>query len=324
MNFKKSVLKRVLPLFALAAAGLAFIAPSASADTEKTLRIGYQKFNSLNILKGTGALEKALASQHVKVSWHEFAAGPQLLEALGSGAIDLGHAADTPSVFAQAAGKPVVYLAAEQPYPRGIGILADKDSAIDTIADLKGKRVAIGRGWNAQYLLVLALEEAGLSYKDITPAYVNNAADAIAALQSKSVDAVGLWDPFLAAAEKTLPVKTLRDGQGLSNNRTFYLSTAAFADANRPLLKTFFEQLGQTAEWANANPQGVADLLAPQLGIGADVLKLATERRNYAAVPMDAAITAEQQKLADTFLRLGLIPKPLRVQDAIYPDTPLR
>ncbi|TRX74712.1 aliphatic sulfonate ABC transporter substrate-binding protein [Pseudomonas mangiferae] len=315
--------KRFASLFIAATLGASLGAAPAAADNERTLRIGYQKFNSLNILKGTGALEKALADQHVKVSWHEFAAGPQLLEALATGAIDLGHAADTPSVFAQAAGKPVVYLAAEQPYPKGIGLLANQDAPIATVADLKGKRVAIGRGWNAQYLLVLALEEAGLTYADITPAYVNNAADAVAALQSKSVDAVGLWDPFLAAAQKNLSVKTLRDGQGLSNNRTFYLSTAAFADANRPLLKVFFQQLGQTAQWANANPQAVADLLAPQLGIPADVLKVATERRNYAAVALDAGIVAEQQKLADAFQRIQLIPKPLKVSDAVYPESVL-
>lgn len=315
--------KRFASLFAGATLALSLGAASAFADGERTLRIGYQKFNSLNILKGTGALEKALADQHVKVSWHEFAAGPQLLEALAAGAIDLGHAADTPSVFAQAAGKPLVYLAAEQPYPEGIGLLAKQDGPIATVADLKGKRVAIGRGWNAQYLLVLALEEAGLTYADIAPAYVNNAADAVAALQSGSVDAVGLWDPFLAAAQQTLPVKTLRDGQGLSNNRTFYLSTAAFADGHRPLLKVFFEQLQRTGDWANANPQAVADLLAPQLGIAADVLKVASERRNYKAVAMDPAIVAEQQKLADTFRRIDLIPRPPQVRDAVYPASVL-
>lgn len=104
-----------------AAALLAFSLFAGSAQAEQTLRIGYQKFNSLNILKGTGALERALAPEGIRVAWYEFAAGPQLLEALSTGAIDLGHAADAPSVFAQAAGKPVVYLAAEQPYPKGIG-----------------------------------------------------------------------------------------------------------------------------------------------------------------------------------------------------------
>lgn len=314
--------RRAFTLGLLAAAS-AFWLPwqAAHAESAKTLRIGYQKFNSVNILKGSGALEKALAAQGVTVSWYEFAAGPQLLEALSTGAIDLGHAADAPSVFAQAAGKPVVYLAAEQPYPKGIGILVQNQSGIQNVADLKGKRVATGRGWNAQYLLALALQEAGLSYTDITPAYVSNAADAIAALQSGSVQAATLWDPFLAAAEKQQPVRNLRDGQGLTNNRTFYLSTAEFTEHNSDLVKTFFTQLAEVSDWANKHPQQVADLLAPQLGIAPDVLLLATQRRNYAAEAITPAIVAEQQKLADTFLGLGLIPKPLRVDEAVYPES---
>ncbi|CAI8886529.1 MULTISPECIES: aliphatic sulfonate ABC transporter substrate-binding protein [Pseudomonas] len=315
-----SPLRRLLTggLFATFAA-LLLPGSLAHAEASKTLRIGYQKFNSINILKGSGALEKALAPQGVSVSWYEFAAGPQLLEALSTGAIDLGHAADAPSVFAQAAGKPVVYLAAEQPYPKGIGLVVREQDKIASVAALKGQRVATGRGWNAQYLLAVALQDAGLSYKDITPAYVNNAADAVAALQSGSVQAVTLWDPFLAAAEKQPGLKNLRDGSGLSNNRTFYLSSAAFADNNRALLKTFFSELAKVSSWANQQPDEVAALLAPQLGIGADVLQVASERRNYNAVAIDAQITAEQQKLADTFQGLGLIPKPLKVADAVYP-----
>ena len=305
----------------LAAVATLGLTSSALADTAQTLRIGYQKFNSVNILKGTGALEKALAEQNVKVSWHEFAAGPQLLEALSTGAIDLGHAADAPSVFAQASGKPVVYLAAEQPYPKGIGVLVGKDSGIERVEQLKGKRVATGRGWNAQYLLALALEDAGLSYKDITPAYVSSAADAISALQSGSVDAATLWDPFLAAAELQQPVRNLRDGQALTNNRTFYLSTAAFADSNPQLLRTFFTQLQDTNNWANAHPDEVAALLAPQLGIDPTILKTATERRNYSATAITDAIVAEQQKLADTFVSLGVLPRSVQVADAVYPHS---
>lgn len=292
---------------------------NALAEDAKTLRIGYQKFNSINILKGTGALEKALAPLGVKVSWHEFAAGPQLLEALSTGAIDLGHAADAPSVFAQAANKPVIYLAAEQPYPRGIGLVVREQDHLTSVQDLKGKRVATGRGWNAQYLLAVALQQAGLSYKDITPAYVNNAADAVAALQSGSVQAATLWDPFLAAAQSQPGLKNLRDGSGLSNNRTFYLSTTSFADKHRDLLKTFFSELSKVSQWANAKPDEVAALLAPQLGINADVLQVASERRNYNAVAITPQIIAEQQRLADTFEGLGLIAHKLQVADAVYP-----
>ncbi|PYB88324.1 MULTISPECIES: aliphatic sulfonate ABC transporter substrate-binding protein [Pseudomonas] len=318
-----SLRRRVLGGLMASLTGALLLAGPAQAGENSTLRIGYQKFNSLNILKGSGALEKALAPQGVSVSWHEFAAGPQLLEALSTGAIDVGHAADAPSVFAQAAGKSVVYLAAEQPYPRGIGLVVRQQDTLTHVQDLKGKRVATGRGWNAQYLLAVALQQAGLSYQDITPAYVNNAADAIAALQSGSVQAATLWDPFLAAAERQPGLKNLRDGTGLTNNRTFYLSTAHFADSNKALLRTFFSELAKASQWANDKPADVAALLAPQLGINADVLEVASQRRNYNAVPVTPEIVAEQQKLADTFQGLGLIPRKLNVAEAVYPASVL-
>jgi NitT/TauT family transport system substrate-binding protein/sulfonate transport system substrate-binding protein len=302
---------------ALGAATLASPLAIAASD-DRVLRIGYQKFNTLNILKGTGELEKALASQGWKVQWFEFVAGPQLLEALNAGSIDFGHAADTPSVFAQAAGVNAVYLAAEQPYPAGIGLLVPSSSTARHVADLKGRKVAVGRGWNVQYLLVRALAEAGLRFDDIQPIYVTNAADARAVFESGQADAVGLWDPFLAGAQIATNPRLLRDGNGLSNNRTFYLASPSFAKANGAILKRVFAELVKTNTWAQAHPQEVADLLAPQLGIPAPVLKLATGRRNYSAVPLTDAIVAEQQLIADTFLDLKLIPRAIRVKESVF------
>jgi NitT/TauT family transport system substrate-binding protein/sulfonate transport system substrate-binding protein len=323
MSHLPSFTSRRRVLQALGALPLGVPAWLRAAEPARLLRIGYQKFNTINILKGTGRLEQALALLGIEVKWAEFAAGPQLLEALNAGAIDFGHAADAPSVFAQSSGSRAVYLAAEQPYPRGIGVLVKQDGPLQSLRDLKGRKVAIGRGWNVQYLLVRALEEAGLSYDDIVPAYVTNAADARAAFESGRVDAVGLWDPFLAGAEINSPTRVLRNGDGLSNNRTFYLSTPDFLQANSAVLRRFFAELKKTDAWANGHPQEVADLLAPQLGIPAPVLKRATERRHYGAVPVDAGIVAEQQRMADTFARLKLIPQSIRVQEAVYQESVL-
>ncbi|WP_077037831.1 sulfonate ABC transporter substrate-binding protein [Pelomonas sp. KK5] len=311
--------RHALALGLAAAAGTAL--PAAAQAPAKTLRIGYQKFNTLNILKGAGQLEAALKPLGWSVTWTEFATGPVLLEALNAGAIDFGHAADTPSVFAQAAGVRAVYLAAEQPYPQGIAILVPQDSPLKTVADLKGRKVAVGRGWNVQYLLVRALEDAGLSFDDIQPAWVNNAADARTAFESGRVDAVGLWDPFLAGAELAGRPRVLRNGEGLSNNRTFYLAATDFVERKGQegqVLRTIFAELRKTNEWADRHPQQVAEQLAPQLGVPVPVLALATGRRRYTAVPVDAAIVAEQQRIADTFFKLKLIPRAVQVREAVF------
>ncbi|PUA20717.1 sulfonate ABC transporter substrate-binding protein [Glaciimonas sp. PCH181] len=310
--------KRRLILQGLAASALVGTVPLSMAAEEKTLRIGYQKFNTLNILKGTGNLEKALQPLGWKVKWFEFAAGPQLTEALNAEAIDFGHAADTPSVFANASGVNAVYLAAEQPYPKGIGIFVAQDSPIRSIKELKGKKIALGRGWNVQYLLVKALEEVGLTYNDIVPVYVSNAADVRATFQSGNVDAATLWDPFLAGQQISTSPRILRDGTGLSNNRTFHLANPKFVDQNKHIIRTLFVELKKTNIWTQAHPQETADLLAPQLGVDAKVLRLATERRNYTTVPMDAGIIAEQQQIVEAFYKLNLIKNPVQVKDKVY------
>lgn len=312
--------KRRLLLQGLAAGALASGTPLVRAAADKVLRIGYQKFNTLNILKGSGKLEQALQPQGWSVKWFEFAAGPQLTEALNANAIDLGHAADTPSVFANASGVNAVYLGAEQPYPKGIGIFVAQESPIRSVADLKGKKVATGRGWNVQFLLLKALEEVGLSYRDIEPVYVTNAADVRAAFQSGNVDAATLWDPFLAGQELATRPRILRDGTGLSNNRTFHLAVPSFVDRHKDIVRTVFTELKKTNQWTQSHPQETAELLAPQLGVDPKVLRLATERRNYTTVAVDAGIVAEQQQIADAFLKLGLIKNPVRVQDKVYPE----
>ena len=194
------------------------------------------------------------------------------------------------------------------------------ESFATRIADLKGRKVAVGRGWNVQYLLVRALEDAGLSFDDIQPAWVNNAADARTAFESGKVDAVGLWDPFLAGAQLAGNPRVLRNGEGLSNNRTFYISTPQFAGTNPQVLRAVFAELKKTNEWADSHPQQLADQLAPQLGVPSPVLKLATDRRRYTAVPVDAGIVAEQQRIADTFFKLNLIKRQIAVKDAVFKE----
>lgn len=121
-------------------------APAQNKDI--TVRIGYQKYGTINILKADGALDKKLAEQGIKIEWTEFPGGPQLLEALNVGSIDIGHTGEAPPVFAQAAGAPLVYLAHEPASPQSEGILVPKDSAIQSVADLKGKKVALNKGSN--------------------------------------------------------------------------------------------------------------------------------------------------------------------------------
>nr|BFE93186.1 hypothetical protein GCM10020185_37220 [Pseudomonas brassicacearum subsp. brassicacearum] len=101
------------------------------------------------------------------MQWTEFPGGPQLLEGLNVGSIDFGVTGETPPVFAQAAGADLLYVAYEPPAPTSEAILVPKGSAIQSVQDLKGKKVVLNKGSNVHYLLVRALEDAGLKYSDI-------------------------------------------------------------------------------------------------------------------------------------------------------------
>ena len=168
----------------------------AAAQDAKTLRIGYQRSSTLiALLKTNGELEKSLAPLGVSITWHEFTSGLPQLEALNTGNIDFSaDVADTVPIFAQAAGAKLAYVAEEAPSPAAQAILVPADSAIKTVADLKGKKVAVTKGAGSHYLLVAALAKAGLSAKDITPAFLTPA-DGRAAFVSRNVDAWVAWTP---------------------------------------------------------------------------------------------------------------------------------
>ena len=185
-------------LAGLAAPGLCLSWPALAASRE--LRIGVQKYGSLVLLKERGLLEQRLEPQGWTVTWIEFPGGPQLLEALNVGAIDFGTTGEAPPIFAQAAGAPLLYVGYEPPAPEGEAILVAKDSPIADVAGLKGKKVALNKGSNVHYLLVKALEAAGVAYTDIETVYLPPA-DARAAFERGAVDAWVIWDPFLAAAQ---------------------------------------------------------------------------------------------------------------------------
>src|SRR5947208_895795 len=234
----------------------------ASYGQDKVVRIGFQKYGKLVLLKSKGTLEDKLKAVGYKVVWTEFPSGPPLLEALNVGAIDFGNTGEAPPIFAQAAGAPLQYVAYEPPAPHGEAILVPKDSKLASVTDLRGKKVALNKGSNVHYLLVKALEQAGLKYSEIEPVFLAPA-DARAAFERGSVDAWVIWDPFQAAAEVATGARTLVDGTGLVANHQFYLATKSFADANPRVIDTVIAALADIDRWAKDNAHAVAEELSP-------------------------------------------------------------
>lgn len=297
----------------LAAAGV--LRPARAAGG--TVRVGYQKYGSLVLLKARGTLETALKPLGYAVAWSEFPSGPPLMEALNAGAIDFGTAGEAPPIFAQAASPELRYVATEPPAPRGEAILVPKDSPVRSVADLRGRTLALNKGSNVHFLVVRALEQAGLPYDAVKFAFLAPA-DANAAFVRGSVDAWVIWDPYLAAAERATDARVLADGRGIAPNREFYLSRRGFTEASPEIISAVLTAIGAIDTWAEGHAETVAAELAPSVGIPAPVLKIALERQSYGAAPLDAAAIADQQRVADAFHGLGLLPKPIRVADAVW------
>ncbi|WP_028311164.1 sulfonate ABC transporter substrate-binding protein [Derxia gummosa] len=282
-----------------------------------TLRIGFQKYGTLNLLRARGTLETALAPQGVKVTWSEFPAGPQMLEALNVGSIDFGNVGEAPPIFAQAAGADLLYVGNQPAAPKGEAIVVPKDSPLKSVSELKGKRVALNKGSNVHYLLVKALEKAGVAYADIQPVFLPPA-DARAAFERGAVDAWAIWDPFLAAAEKQLGARVLADGTGIVSNHQFFLSSRGYAEREPVVLRALLDELVKLDVWAERNAKEVVSLLQPLTGLDVPTLELSASRYSYGIAPLTPQVTAEQQAIADTFSSLKLIPKPIRIADVVW------
>ncbi|MBJ7221516.1 MULTISPECIES: aliphatic sulfonate ABC transporter substrate-binding protein [unclassified Brenneria] len=312
-----------LPLFLLFIFILSiFTLPPAQA--ESTLRIGYQKSSTLlTILKLQGALEKTLNEQGVKVTWHEFSSGLPLLEALNLGNVDISaDVADTVPVFAQAAGAKLTYVALETPSPAAQAILVPDHSPLNSLAELKGKRIAVTKAAGSHFLLIAALAKANLSFKDITPAYLTPA-DGRAALENGNVDAWVTWEPFVSSAIVQQKARVLADGEGLASYQRYYLAATNYARQHPEILNIIFQQLEKTGQWVKANPDQAAALLGPQWGnLDSDTVKLANANRTYQVRPVTPQSLGEQQHIADAFFNEGLLPERINAQEvAIWHPT---
>ncbi|MDE2037374.1 MAG: aliphatic sulfonate ABC transporter substrate-binding protein, partial [Pseudomonas sp.] len=198
----------------IAATLLALCAGPLLAAEPATLRVGYQKSSvSMVLAREHHLFEQGLPG--TKVEWIEFLGGPPLIEALNGGSIDIGNIGDIPPIFAQAAGIDIRYIGVEPNDGRTEAILLPKDSTVQSVAELKGKRVALLKGSSAHNLFLKSLLRAGLQWKDVNVVYLSPS-DGRAAFEQGKVDAWVVWDPYYSAAVVDGSAKVLGDGQGLN------------------------------------------------------------------------------------------------------------
>jgi sulfonate transport system substrate-binding protein len=289
--------------------------PEQTAGQPAKIRIGYQRNGVWPLIKTKGALEEQFPD--ATITWSVFTAGPPLLEALNAGAIDIGFTGDTPPIFAQAAGTPLVYVGVISGSGAGSAVVVPGDSPLQSVADLKGKKVGFTQASSSHLLTVRALEQAGLTYADIEPIFLPPA-EARAAFESGSIDAWTIWDPFRAAAIEELGARALVEGQDVAQSNGFIEASSSFVEQYPDAVRVLVAQAQQWQAWIYENEDEYAGILAAETGLEVSVIKasLRAERQDYRWID-DEAI-ASQQEVADIFYELGLIPEPLDIQQVVW------
>ena len=291
---------------------------SAHDDTKQLtpVVIGYQKADPVDISRQHGVLAKTLKRAGYKVSFKEFQSGAALNTALNAGNIDYARAGDVPPVAAQANGMDFVYVAAGADKIKGSGLEVKQSGAITSLADLKGKRIAYTKNTSSQYMVLMALQKAGLTAKDVT--LVDMAQNAAAVAFAKgTIDAWATWDPYSATAEVTGGAKLLVDDTGLAKNRDYLLSTRKFATDHKSLSKILTKALAADMTWANTHQAALSKMLVKTLKLKPAVVNKMLARRSFSMKAVTKANIKEQQAIADEFYAQKLVAKHVQISDYV-------
>ncbi|MEU9086439.1 ABC transporter substrate-binding protein [Streptomyces sp. NPDC048357] len=283
--------------------------------TAVTLNVGDQKGGYESLLRAAGELDKL----DYTIKWSTFTSGPPLLEAVNAKAVDIGGVGNTPPVFAAAAKSKITVVAATHGSSAGEAILVPKGSALQNPAELRGKKIAVAQGSSAHFQLIASLEQAGLKPADVTVNFLQPA-DALAAFNSGAVDAWAVWDPYTSQVLRT-GARVLVSGEGVVNGLGFQVAApAALEDpAKSKAIGDYLTRLQRAQDWVFEHPEEWAKVWSKETGLPYEVAFDAVKRSNGTRVPVavdDAAVVSEQ-KIADTFTELKLIPGKVVFKDFV-------
>ena len=288
----------------MAAAALTLAACAPPPDTRPVLRIASQKGGTKSLMVASRMLDGA----PYRVEWSEFPSAQTLLEALGAGAVDLGAVGDAPFLFAYANDPRlrVVQVSRTQTVGASVAVVVQDPSPLRRPADLKGRRIATGRGSIGHYLVLRLLEREGLKPTDVTFVFLSPA-DSKAALASRSVDAWATWGAYIGLQRLRGHGRVLADGRGLLNSYGFEASTTSAIAAKRPLITDFLTRLARSEAWGASHPAAYGAALARETGLPLEVALDTVRQSAPTAVETTDAIAREARTTLATFARAGLM-----------------
>ena len=284
----------------------------ASAGAETVLRVGDQKGNSQAVMQAAGVLKDV----PYKLEWKEFPAAAPLLEALGAGAIDTGLVGDAPFTFAAAADVPVKAIGTIRQSRDGLAILVPRDSKIHSFEDLKGKKIATGRGAIGHQLILAALESHGWSVNDVQIVYLAPS-DAKIAYTQGSVDAWSTWEPYVSQEEVLFQAQRVITAEGITPGLGFQVASPDAIRDKRAALEDFLHRLTAARAWSLNNVGAYAETWGRLMNIPPSVPQNWLSRAKIHVTAIDDGVVADEQKTIDLYFRSGLIKKKLNAADIV-------
>lgn len=291
-----------------------------------TLKIGYPEgMTNLEVLRAQALLERRLKPLGVTVTWTSFLAASSLIEALSNGTIDFCGGGGTASIFSQAAEHVFVRVAKEKyTAPKGQAILVPEDSSIETLADLKGKRIAFDRGSSAHYVLIRALMRVNLELSDIEPVYATQP-EALVLFRRGEIDAWVVWVPYSPTETRTYPGRSLADLESIFGENaslevpTYYYAVPELVRDYPDVLKVILEEVNEAGAWAKQQELEATRRLAAHHEIDPAIITNLEQRASERAIiPIDERSLAALQHQANIFRDLKLIPHRVKVRDGTY------
>jgi sulfonate transport system substrate-binding protein len=282
------------------------------ASGQNVLRVGDQKGNSQAVMEAAGVLKGV----PYRIEWKEFPAAAPLLEALGAGAIDTGLVGDAPFTFAAASGASLKAIAAIRQTRDGLAILVSEASSLKSFDDLRGKKIATGRGSIGHQLILAALESKGWTVNDVQFVFLAPS-DAKVAYTQGSVDAWATWEPYVSQEEVLFKSRRVITGEGLTPGLSFQVATGEAIRNKRAALDDFVQRLTAARAWSLSNVKSYAEIWGRLMNVPTAVPENWLGRAKIRIAPIDDGVVADEQSTIDLYFRAGLIKQKLEASDIV-------
>ncbi|MDR1460247.1 MAG: aliphatic sulfonate ABC transporter substrate-binding protein [Campylobacteraceae bacterium] len=287
-------------------------------DAKTVVRIAsqpYPFYSQLFVAKHLGILEEELKNVNATFTWAEFKGGPLVNEAVASGNADIGMMGDMPAILAKSSGQDILFFTHMTYGERALALVVKTDSPIQDVKEIKGKKVAYVKGSNAQHLLAILLDNAGLTFNDIVSINLGMS-DIPAAIESGDIDAAVAWEQYVSSMVADGKVRVIVDGTGLKRGNNVSYTVRSFAQKHPEVLVAYIKAVQRGSDYINSHPKEAAVLISKNFGIKPDILEIVFNNFVYYASFTEEDI-AEIKRVKDYIFAEKIIKNDVNIDELI-------